>query len=142
MSGYWRSIRNFNASTRYFILSGFAAGFAFFGIATVLFNLYLLRLDYSAELIGSVNGIGQLAWAATALPASFFGMRYGMRNAQVIGSGIIAASYFLILLVENLPLAAREEARREANAELLNDDATAFGDNEVAELVGDDYDQH
>jgi len=103
MASYLRIIRGFSPSVRYYILANAGAGFAYFGIFTVLYNLFLLRLGYSLGLIGQVNGVGQLCWALLALPASVLGRRMGLRNAQVTSSLIIATGYVLFLLVEMLP---------------------------------------
>ena len=78
-------------------------GFAYFGIANVIFNLFLLRLGYDLALIGRVNGIGQLSWALMALPASLLGRRFGLRRIMVGGSLIIAFGYILFLLVDQIP---------------------------------------
>jgi predicted MFS family arabinose efflux permease len=103
MASYLRIIRGFSPSVRYYILASASGGFAYFGIFTVLYNLFLLRLGYSIGLIGQVNGVGQLCWALLALPASWLGRRIGLRNAQVTSSLIIATGYVLFLLVEMLP---------------------------------------
>ena len=103
MAGYFRIIRGFSPSVRYYILANAAIGFAYFGIFTVLYNLFLLRLGYSMTLIGQINGVGQLCWALLALPASLLGRKMGLRNAQVIGGSIICLGMVLFLLVELLP---------------------------------------
>ena len=103
MATYFRIMRGFSPSVRYYILASAAGGFAYFGIFSVLYNLFLLRLGYSIGLIGQVNGVGQLCWALLALPASWLGRRMGLRNSQVTSSLIIVTGYILFLLVELLP---------------------------------------
>ncbi len=107
MAGYFRIIRGFSPSVRYYILAYAAIGFAYFGIFTVLYNLFLLRLGYSLSLIGQINGVGQLCWALLALPASLLGRKIGLRNAQVSGGSLICLGYVLFLLVELLPESGR-----------------------------------
>lgn len=107
MTSYLRIIRGFSPSVRYYILANAGGSFAYFGIFTVLYNLFLLRLGYSLELIGQVNGVGQLCWALLAIPASLLGRRMGLRNAQVTSALVIAAGYVLFLLVELLPEQSR-----------------------------------
>jgi predicted MFS family arabinose efflux permease len=103
MAQYLKVVRSFSPSVRYYILALGAVGFAFFGVASVVNNLYLLRLGFSQELIGQVTGVGMLAWAAAALPASFLGRRLGLRHVVVAGVLIIATGYALLLLVNRLP---------------------------------------
>lgn len=103
MASYLRIIRGFSPSVRYYILGSASGFFAYFGIFSVLYNLFLLRLGYSLELIGQVNGVGQLCWALLAIPASLLGRRMGLRNAQVVSALVIAAGYVLFLQVAHLP---------------------------------------
>jgi predicted MFS family arabinose efflux permease len=107
MAGYFKIVRGFSPSVRYYILANAAVGFAYFGIFTVLSNLFLLRLGYSMTLIGQINGVGQLCWALLALPASMLGGKMGLRNAQVIGGSLICLGFVLFLLVELLPESGR-----------------------------------
>jgi Na+/melibiose symporter-like transporter len=107
IASYLRIIRGFSPSVRFYILGSASGFFAYFGIFSVLYNLFLLRLGYSLELIGQVNGVGQLCWALLAIPASLLGRRIGLRNAQVISALVIAAGYVLFLQVEFLPEGGR-----------------------------------
>lgn len=107
MSNYFRVIRGFSANVRFYILANAGLGFAFFGVANVIFNLFLLRLGYGLALIGQVNGVGQLSWALMALPASWIGQRFGLRLITAGGSLFIAIGYTLLLLVTGLPDAGR-----------------------------------
>jgi len=103
MSHYLKIVRGFSPSVRAYILAYAAIGFAYFGIANVIYNLFLLRLGYDLALIGQVNGVGQLTWALMALPASLIGRRIGLRRVMVGGSLIIASGYTLFLLVDQIP---------------------------------------
>jgi hypothetical protein len=107
MASYLRIMRGFSPSVRFYIVANACVGFAYFGIFTVLYNLFLLRLGYSLVVIGQVNGVGLLCWAMLALPASVLGRQMGLRNTLVAGSMIIAAGYVLFLQVEWLPESVR-----------------------------------
>jgi MFS family permease len=103
MAAYLKMIRGFSRNVYLYNLSWFFIGFAIFGMANVLANLYLLRLEYSPALIGRIFGVGQLVWAASALPASLLGMRLGMRNVLTTGTAIIGVFYLLFLSAAYLP---------------------------------------
>ena len=103
MSNYIRIVRGFSPSVQAYILANAAIGFAYFGIAMVIFNLFLLRLGYGLALIGQVNGVGQLCWALMAIPASLIGRRFGLRRIMVGGSLLITFGYILFLLISRLP---------------------------------------
>ena len=60
---YIHTLRLFNRDVRLYLISAALIGFTFLGIYAVLFNLYLLRLGYGPEFIGTVNGVSQLGFA-------------------------------------------------------------------------------
>jgi MFS family permease len=79
-------------------------GFALLnGIFPVLFNLYLLRLGYGPEFIGSVNAAGLLAYSVFAFPAGMAAHRLGVRRAMAIGVALSMVCSGLLPLVEFLP---------------------------------------
>jgi MFS family permease len=86
-----------------FLVSWGALCFAYFGILGVLFNLYLLRLNYGPEQIGLLTGMGQLVSGIAAIPAGLVGVRMGNRTALIWGSGLSTAMIALLLLGELLP---------------------------------------
>src|SRR5512143_281337 len=86
------------------LLSAWALlGFTYFGLQTVLQNLYLLRLGYGPEFIGVLTGSGQLLWAICALPAAMIGRRFGLRGAIISGWMLSGLGNALVLLVELVP---------------------------------------
>ncbi len=105
MRAYWRVLRRFDRSLWLYIAYWAIAGFCYFGVQSVILNLYLLRLGYGPEFIGLLVGSGQITWAAFALPAGAIGKRMGLREAQVLGLALLAASMGLFLVVEALPRA-------------------------------------
>jgi MFS family permease len=98
-------IQSFNSDVKR--LLGFWAlnSFAYFGIAGVLMNLYLLRLGFGVEFIGFFNATGQMIYAVTSIPAGAIAQRIGLRTSLLLGCGLAAGSMSLLLLVEWLPQA-------------------------------------
>src|SRR5260221_12419149 len=68
-------LRPFNRSIHLWLLAFAAAGFTYFGVQAVLFNLYLLRLGFEPQFIGLLIGSGQLVFALAALPSGELGRR-------------------------------------------------------------------
>ena len=99
----WRVLFTFNRSIRLFLTAWALIAFAYFGIQGVLFNLYLLRLGFDTQFIGSLIASGQIVWALTALPAGTIGRRFGLRTALIIGSTISALAIGFLLIVEWFP---------------------------------------
>jgi len=78
------------------------------GIYPVLFNLYLLRLGYGPEFVGTVNSVGLLGYALFALPAGALSARWGVRRAMIAGLSVFTISYTLIPLVAFVPPALQD----------------------------------
>ena len=99
----WRVLFTFNRNVRLFLLAWALIAFGYFGVQGVLLNLYLLRLGFDTQFIGSLIASGQIAWALAALPAGAIGRRFGLRTALIIGSAISALGIGFLLIVEWLP---------------------------------------
>ena len=84
------------------------AGFCYFGIISVLLNLYLLRLGYGPEFIGLFNGTAWLIYTFSCLPAGALGARWGVRRTMMAGVGLIVVGYGLLPMAELIPGATRE----------------------------------
>ncbi|HEU5102287.1 MAG TPA: MFS transporter [Roseiflexaceae bacterium] len=103
MSSYWQALRAFSPSLRRFLISFPINVIVPFGIIAVLMNLYLLRLGFDVRFIGLMVAVGQLVWAAAAIPAGMFSIRIGLRNGIMLGQALSALGLALILLVETQP---------------------------------------
>jgi MFS family permease len=107
MANYFRIVRDFSPTVRFYILANAVVGFAYFGVANVIYNLFLLRMGYDLALIGRVNGVGLLNWAWMALPASLIGRRFGLRRTMMFGSSVTTTGYVLFLLIDLIPVHSR-----------------------------------
>lgn len=82
---YISAVRHFDRNVHRFLVAAALQGLGFFGIYSLLLNLYLLRLGYTGEFIGMVNAVGPMAMALGSLPAAAVGRRYGNRLAMTLG---------------------------------------------------------
>lgn len=103
MSAYLQNLRAFSPSFRRLLVTTALAAAAVFGINAVLYNLYLIRLGFTPAYIGLLAGLGQLAWAAAALPAGFVSRAVGLRRSIEGGMIIVGLAIALTLSVEWLP---------------------------------------
>jgi MFS family permease len=103
MSAYFRSIRLFNRDVKMYLITSALIGFSYFGVLTVLLNLYLLRLGYGAEFIGLANGSTALAFALFSAPAGALGSRFGYRRVVIAGVCFLTFSTTVFPLAEFLP---------------------------------------
>ncbi|MFT5193223.1 MAG: hypothetical protein ACI85U_000227, partial [Candidatus Promineifilaceae bacterium] len=67
-----------------FLITVLSFGIAVDGVNAVLLNLYLLRLGYGTEFIGTLNSAGLLIFALVSLPIGAV-QRYSSRNMLQIG---------------------------------------------------------
>jgi predicted MFS family arabinose efflux permease len=106
-TAYLKKLRLFNRDVRLYLVSSALVGLAWIGIFTVIFNLYLLRLDYDLAFIGLVNACGMLAYALISLPAGAMGGRWGVRRMVILGYTLAAVGFLLLPLAEAVPAAWR-----------------------------------
>ena len=103
MSLYLQTLRLFTRDLRLLLAAVTFHGISFFGITTLLLNLYLLRLGYGLEFIGLVNGVAPTGFAALSLQAGAFGRRWGYRRAVIAGMSVILLGTVLLPFNEFVP---------------------------------------
>lgn len=104
---YLQALRLFSRNTRLYLFSSALVGFCFYGIYTVLFNLYLLRLGYGSEFIGLANAALWVPIVLFALPAGMLGQRWGVRATLIVGAVIMIAGLGLPPFAGLLPASLR-----------------------------------
>ena len=91
-----------NRNVWYVLFTSAVVGFAVEGgIYSVLFNIYLLRLDYGTDFIGVVNSVGHFSYAIAALLASAAGQRWGVRRIMLVGIVLATLAGLLIPLAQS-----------------------------------------
>jgi MFS family permease len=100
---YLQKLRLFSRDVRLFLIATAVVGFTWDGMRGVLFNLYLLRLGYGPEFVGTITAVGAMTFALSCPPAGALGARWGSRRMIIAGLGLMAAGFVLIPLVEFLP---------------------------------------
>lgn len=99
-AAYFQAYRLFGRDIGMYFVAAGLLGFSYFGIVTVLLNLYLLRLGYDTQFIGLVNGSTALAFASTSVVAGIVGTRWGYRRAVMLGLCFVGLSAGLLPLGE------------------------------------------
>lgn len=98
-----RTLRRYNHDVRMYLLTAALIGFSYFGVLTVLLNLYLLRLGYGTEFIGLVGASSALAYALFSTPAGALGSRFGYRRVVIAGITCLTLATITLPLAEFLP---------------------------------------
>ncbi len=102
---YLQQLRSLNRDVQLFLFSSGTMGFTLLnGIFPVLFNLYLLRLGYGPEFIGSVNAAGLLAYSVSSFPAGMVARRLGVRRAMALGVALSMIFSAMLPIAESLPV--------------------------------------
>ncbi len=90
------NIRSFSTGIWVYLMAWFVLQFSFAGIYSVLINLFLKRLGYSEEFMGTVLSAAALGFALFAIPAGSLGARWGYKKMIMIG--MIAGTIFTFIL--------------------------------------------
>ena len=105
MISYLQKMRRFSRDLWLVLLAMSLFGFTFVGIFGALFNLYLLRLGYGADFVGTVNSVGWIVYALFSLPGGALSRRWGMRRMMIIGQAMAMVGLALASLAELSPQA-------------------------------------
>ena len=70
------------------------------GIYTVIFNLFMLRLGFGPEQVGTVNAAGMLAFALASLPVGRLGERWSYRRMVLVGTAMCVAGTLIAACAE------------------------------------------
>src|SRR5690349_3196639 len=101
---YVQTLRSLNRNVLLYLAATCLIGFALDGgVFAVLFNLYLLRLDFGPEFIGQVAAAGLLAYSIAALLAGSLGERFGYRAMMMLGLVMMSGGGFFLPWAEFLP---------------------------------------
>ncbi len=101
IADYAGALRRFNRDVRLYLFTTALLGFTVFGgIYPVLFNLYLLRLGYGPDRVGTINSVFGLAFAVASLPAGFVSRKWGGRRTMVAGFAMATIALALLPVAE------------------------------------------
>jgi MFS family permease len=84
-----------NNNIKLYLVSYFFIHFSFSGIYMVLFNLYLLRLEFGPEFIGVVNGAIFVSFAVSAFPIGIVSRRHTIRSVLLFGAGLAICGWLI-----------------------------------------------
>lgn len=106
MKNRWQQMRGqitaVPRNVKLFLITVLAYGAAVEGINAVLLNLYLLRLDYGTEFIGTLNSAGLFVFALVSLPIGAV-QRYSSRQMLQFGQVLSVIGMVGLPLVQYVP---------------------------------------
>jgi MFS family permease len=98
--GYRQAFGLFSRNVWLWFAAWVTVGLSQFGLVMVVLNLYLLRLGYGTEFIGTVQGLQGLLVAAFALPAGILGSKVGSRRVMISGLAMTSVGTALLPLAD------------------------------------------
>lgn len=100
---YRTALRNYSRDIRLILIVSAILSFTIDGVFPVIFNLYILRMDYGPEFVGQVNSVALVVFALASLPAGTLGMRIGARPVMIMGVMISFLATGALALSDMLP---------------------------------------
>jgi len=97
LSLYAARIRQFQPNARLYLLSVILTGLGF-GVYRLLFNFYILSLDYSESFLGTLITVNSFVALLGALPAGFVSDALGRKRTLLLGSGLSVLSIAGVVL--------------------------------------------
>ncbi|MHB1319759.1 MAG: MFS transporter [Anaerolineae bacterium] len=88
------------------IISALGAG-AYLGVHQLLASLFVLRLGYGADTVGTLSATGAMSFSAACLLGGFLGTRLGARRTLTLGVITYALGMAMPPLASAIPSAAR-----------------------------------
>ena len=100
MQSYLRGVRGYGRDIKLFLLYNLLANVGI-GVFQLLFNLYLIELDYDESFIGQFQSISTLSMAAIALSIGVLVNRFGVWRTVTFGLGFFLVTSVLASIITN-----------------------------------------
>lgn len=108
VAAYVQALRGSHRNVRLLLTNTALLGFAIDGgIYSVLFNLYILRLNFGPEFVGQVNSVANLVFAVGSLAAGWLGTHWGARRTMILGLSTCACGAIAAPMTDTLPVTWR-----------------------------------
>lgn len=99
-SGFLAAVRQFSRNARLFLTYALLAELGT-GIWAVMFNLYLLRMDFSVAFIGTFWLVNMICHGAASLPVGLLADRFGRRQAFFMATALSVMAQAGVLFTQN-----------------------------------------
>jgi MFS family permease len=100
---YGDRVGSFHPNARLYLLNAIIAGAAF-GVFRLLFNFFVLSMDYDETLLGSLITTSSLTALLVALPMGYLADRLGRKVSLMIGNLAVVLAIFGMVLLPSVPM--------------------------------------
>jgi MFS family permease len=95
---YWARVSAFRVNARLFLASAILTGAAL-GVYRLLFNFYVLSLDFDESLLGQLITVSSLSALVLAVPMGYMGDMLGRKNSLILGGVVVSISIFVMVVL-------------------------------------------
>jgi MFS family permease len=108
VAAYLHALRSSQRNVRILLSISAISGFTVDGgVYSVIFNLFLLRLDFGPTFVGQVNAVANLVFAFGSILGGWLGSRFGERRIMLVGMAIVVVGACGVPLTASAPEAWR-----------------------------------
>jgi MFS family permease len=100
---YVDRVGSFHPNARLYLLNAIIAGAAF-GVYRLLFNFFVLSMNYDETLLGSLITTSSLTALLVALPMGYLADRLGRKLSLLIGNAAVVLAIFIMVLLPSAPM--------------------------------------
>lgn len=104
LTSYRRDLSRIRREAWIVLLGAVALGFTWMGLSDAIISLFLVRIGFGPEFVGSSAAVANLGYALAAMPGAVLARRIGARRGQILGSLTWVGGIVLLSLADMLPV--------------------------------------
>lgn len=102
-TAYLDNFRRIRREAWIVLLAAIALGFTWMGLSDAIVNLYLVRIGFGPQFVGTSAAFANLGYALASLPGAALTRRIGARRAMIAGTLAWVAGMLLVSAADLLP---------------------------------------
>ncbi len=107
-TAYCQNVRRIRREAWIVLLAAVALGFTWLGLLSAILNLYLVRIGFGPQFVGTSAAVANLGFALAAMPGAALARRIGARRAMIAGSLAWVGGVMLLSAADLVPVLLQE----------------------------------
>jgi len=107
-TAYFQNFRRLRREAWIVLLASVALGFTWVGLSDAIVNLYLVRIGFGPQFVGSAAAVASLGYALAAMPGAALARRIGARRGMIVGSMAWVGGVMLLSAADLVPAPLQE----------------------------------
>ena len=100
---YFQNFRRLRREAWIVLLAAVALGFTWVGLSDAILNLYLVRIGFGPQFVGTSAALASLGYALAAMPGAALTRRIGARRGMIAGSLVWVGGVMLLSAADLVP---------------------------------------